>query len=226
MWVFSQAFGILNNLPEINTSISQHLVCFLMLVLVQWFQVMLSKHSLPWMQHLLALASMTALSHGTLKSIILQSHPHSIQSTFKCTNKQNLHHSPACPHCSVFRPQTSSLLIPGSLCVQAFYRSTRVLIMTWADFSFAQLSCISCNPEYSKEALSVLLLGESEMWKTIWPSKIIHWLLPRGNLSQTVSNSFHKACNSPTLESNHQVTKQRDRLNRATTLSLKHEPWW
>lgn len=74
MWVFFQAFGILNNLPEINTSISQHLAHFLMLVLAYWFQVVLFKHSLPWVQHLLTLASTTVLSLGTLKSIILHSH--------------------------------------------------------------------------------------------------------------------------------------------------------
>lgn len=54
------------------------------------------------------------------------------------------------------------------------------------------------------------------MWKTIWPSKIIRWLLPRGDLSWTLSNSFHKACNILTLKFNHLsgdfVQRQRNRL--------------
>lgn len=167
MWVFFQASGILNNLPEINTCISQHLAHFLMLVLVWWFQVMLFKHSFPWMQPLLALASMTALSLGTLKSVTLHSHN---LTQFRVvsnvtTKSENLNHSLACFYCSVFRPQTPALLFSGSLCNLAFHRSPRLPIMTWADFSFTQLSCIYYNPEYSKEALSVLLLGEQKCGK-------------------------------------------------------------
>lgn len=167
MWVFFQASGILNNLPEINMCISQHLARFLMLVLVWWFQVMLFKHSFPWMQHLLALASMTALSLGTLKSATLHSHN---LTQFRVvsnvtTKSENLNHSLACLHCSVFRPQTPALLFSGTLCTQAFHRSPRLPIMTWADFSFTQLSFIYYNPEYSKEALPVLLLGEQKCGK-------------------------------------------------------------
>lgn len=69
-------------------------------------------------------------------------------------------------HCSLFTPQTPALLFSGSLCIQAFHRSTRALIMTWADFFFTQLSCTYYNnPEYSKEALSALLLGELKCGK-------------------------------------------------------------
>lgn len=125
---------------------------------------MLFKNSLPWMQHPSTLASMTALSCGTLKSIILHSHTSLNSEHLQVYNQTKK--SQQYSHCSVFTPQTPALLFSGSLCIQAFHRSTRVLIMTWADFFFTQLSCTYYNnPEYSKEALSALLLGELKCGK-------------------------------------------------------------
>lgn len=152
---------------------------------------------------------------GTLKSIIPHS-PHSIQSSLKCTTKQkNLNHSLTCPHGSVSRPQTPTLLLSGSLCIQAFHRSTSPHNdLGWFPRCTAQLHLLQSR--VFKRGLISPPLGRAEMWKTMWPSKIIHWLLPRGNLSQTLSNSFHKACNSLTLEFNSIsgdfVQRQRHRL--------------
>lgn len=72
--------------------------------------------------------------------------------------------------------------------------------LSWFLFYTPQLHLL--QPRVFKRGLISPPLGRAEMWKTIWPSKIIHWLLPRGNLSQTLSNSFHKDCNSLTLEFN------------------------
>lgn len=123
----------------------------------------------------------------------------------------------------MFRPQTPTLLFSGSLYpgLSQINKSPHN-DLCWFLLYTAQLHLLQSR--VLKRGLISSPLERVEMWKTIWPSKIIHWLLPRGDLSRTLSNSFHKACNILILKFYHLsgdfVQRQRDRL-----IGPQHNLW-
>lgn len=124
-----------------------------------------------------------------------QSRSHSIQSSSKCTTKcKNLNLCLASPHYIAFRPQPPALLFSGSSVYPGLSQINSKLPpndLGWFLLCFDSLYTDQLHLlQYSvfKKGLISPPLRRAELWKTIWPPKIIHWLLPRGNLSQTLSN--------------------------------------
>lgn len=124
-----------------------------------------------------------------------QSHPLLIQSSSKYPTKwKKINLCLACPHYIAFRPQPPALLFSGSSMYPGLSQINSKLPpnnLGWFLLCFSSLYTDELHLlQYSifKKGLISPPFRRAELWKTIWPSKIIHWLLPRGYLSQTLGN--------------------------------------
>lgn len=143
---------------------------------------------------------------------------------------------PCLPSLYYFQTSATCSAVVWELDIQAFHRSTAKVSPNDLGWFLLCFDCLYTAQPYllqhsvfKKGLISPPLRG-GELWKTIWLSKIIHWVSPRGDLSQTLSNPCftRSATVSPSnsIVSLEILCKGRSIDMDIGTLSLKHEPWW